>query len=116
MQYPTRKAHEAMMYILGYIINNEESNPIIYGGWLKTPPGLPVIGFILCERSAPWTSAAAAAAAAAAARVAMAAAASPPSALMAAAASVCPCAMAMSRGVQPAASRRLQLRSQPAAG
>ena len=40
MQFPTREAHEAMMYILGYIINNEESNPIIYGGRLKTPPGL----------------------------------------------------------------------------
>ena len=41
MQYPTREAHEAMMYILGYIINNETSNPIVYGGRLKTPPGLP---------------------------------------------------------------------------
>lgn len=40
MQYPTREAHEAMMYILGYIINNETSNPIIYGGRLKTPPGM----------------------------------------------------------------------------
>ena len=40
MQYPTRQAHEAMMYILGYIINNGDSNPIIYGGQLKTPPGL----------------------------------------------------------------------------
>ena len=40
MQYPTREAHEAMMYILGYIINNETSNPIVYGGRLKTPPGM----------------------------------------------------------------------------
>ena len=40
MQYPTRKAYEAMMYMLGYIINNGESNPIVYGGRLKTPPGL----------------------------------------------------------------------------
>ena len=40
MQYPTREAHEAMMYILGYIINNETSNPIVYGGQLKTPPGM----------------------------------------------------------------------------
>ena len=40
MQYPTREAHEAMMYMLGYIINNENSNPMVYGGRLKTPPGM----------------------------------------------------------------------------
>ena len=40
MQYPTREAHEAMMYVMGYIINNESSNPLVYGGALKTPAGL----------------------------------------------------------------------------
>jgi len=40
MQHPTREAYEAMMYVMGYIINNETSNPLVYGGALKTPPGL----------------------------------------------------------------------------
>ena len=39
MQYPTRAAHEAMMYVMGYLINNEH-NPITYGGKPKTPPGI----------------------------------------------------------------------------
>ena len=39
MRYPTRENHEAAMYVLGYIINNEH-NPIVYGGRLRKPPGL----------------------------------------------------------------------------
>ena len=39
MRYPTREAHAALLYALGYVINNKNS-AIVYGGKLKTPMGM----------------------------------------------------------------------------
>ena len=41
MQYPTREAHDALLYVMGYAINFRYAK-IVYGGKLRIPPGLSV--------------------------------------------------------------------------
>ena len=39
MQWPTQEAHDALLYAIGYVINNRHAK-IVYGGKLRIPPGL----------------------------------------------------------------------------
>ena len=41
MQWPTQEAHDALLYVMGYVINNQHAK-IVYGGKLRIPPGLHV--------------------------------------------------------------------------
>ena len=41
MQWPTKEAHDALLYALGYVINNQHAK-IVFGGKLRVPAGLDV--------------------------------------------------------------------------